>query len=152
MSTLSIDADFESFREKAELLYKEIGEVYCPYFKEKIAFNEKGIKHIKFKSLGFARERKDQLMRLKNIHLAPKVLAETHTLQEREHKKEFVEIHTNTKNEKVLKEVAYYAFIAILSDGAVEKRVKVVVRQVSGGAKMFWSIIPCWGNTGKKFR
>ncbi|MEI6882767.1 MAG: hypothetical protein WCK82_15715 [Bacteroidota bacterium] len=151
---MSIDASFDAFREKAELLYKKIGEVYCPYFKEKVAFNEKGINHIKFKSLGFARERKDQLMRLKNIHLAPRVLAETHTLQERESKKEFIDVHTNTRNEKILKDITYYAFIAILFDENIEKRVKVVVRQVSGGNKVFWSIIPCWGanDGGKKFR
>ena len=30
-------------------LYRSIGEIYCPYFKEKIIFNAKGLEHLKFK-------------------------------------------------------------------------------------------------------
>jgi len=36
--------DFESIKKNAETFYETIGDVYCPYLKEKIAFNstEKG--------------------------------------------------------------------------------------------------------------
>lgn len=141
---MEIDSNYEKIKEKAEAIYQTIGDVYCPYFKEYIAFNEKGIKHIKFKSDRVARERKDQFMRLKNIHLAPLVLKSSYTLQELQQKQEFIEIDTNTRHEKMLKQVAYYGFIAIMPDGNVGKRVKVIVKQVIGGKKIFWSIIPFW--------
>ncbi|QQR50564.1 hypothetical protein IPF86_01435 [Candidatus Nomurabacteria bacterium] len=141
---INIDANYIKIKEKAEVFYKTVSEVYCPYFKEKVAFNDKGIKHIKFKSERVARDRKDQYMRLKNIHLAPLVLKSSYTLQEIQTKKMFIDIDTNTRHEKMLKEVTYYAFIAILKDGQFDKRVKVIVKQVSGGIKMFWSIIPFW--------
>jgi hypothetical protein len=40
--------DFEDIRQKGEALYKTFGEVYCPYFKDKVAFNALGLEHIKF--------------------------------------------------------------------------------------------------------
>jgi len=49
------DIDLEKFdkaKKEAENLYKSIGEVYCPYFKEKISFNVKGLEHIKFINRG----------------------------------------------------------------------------------------------------
>lgn len=138
------DANFDKIREKAEAEYKAIAEVYCPYFKEKIVFNDKGITHLKFKKDKVARERKDQYMRLKNIHIAPMVIKSSYTLQEAQVKKEFIEVNTNTRKEKVQKDVYYYAFVAIIRDGNFDKRVKVVIRQVTGGIKMFWSIIPYW--------
>ena len=44
------EQDFMAIKEKAEIFYKTIGEVYCPYFHEKISFNAKGLRHLKFKS------------------------------------------------------------------------------------------------------
>ena len=40
-----------------------------------------------------------------------------------------------------MKEVTFYEFIAVLDD----VRVKVIVKEVQGGEKHFWSVIPCWG-------
>src|SRR5690606_30137546 len=102
--------------------------------------------HVKFKKDKVARERKDQYMRLKNIHLAPIVLKSSYTLQECQDKKEFVEVSTKTRREKILKNVRYYAFIAIIKDRDFDKRVKVIVKQIDGGIKMFWSIIPYWSS------
>ncbi len=148
---LEFDENYQRIKDKAEAEYKLIGNVYCPYFKEKIAFNDKGIKHIKFKSERVARGRPDQYMRLKNIHLAPVVLGTSHTLQEIQHKKIFVDIETNTRKERVQKDATYYGFVSIIQDGNFQKRVKVIIRQVSGGIKLFWSIIPYWkSNKGLK--
>jgi hypothetical protein len=42
--------DFERVRQEAEDRYATIGSVPCPYFDgEKVAFNAKGIRHLKFK-------------------------------------------------------------------------------------------------------
>ncbi len=143
---METDGNLEKIIKRAEQSYKSIGQVYCPYLKERVCFNDKGIKHIKFKSEGKARERKDQFMRLKNIHLAPLIIEKSHTLQETQEKKIFVNIKTNTRRERILKTATYYGFTAIIRDGNFSKRLKVVVRQIQGGNKHFWSIVPFWKN------
>jgi hypothetical protein len=34
--------------------------------------------------------------------------------------------------------------VAIVKDGSYEKRLKIIVRQIEGGSRHFWSIIPYW--------
>ena len=48
-------AKFEKARIEAEEFYKKIGYVRCPFFKEYVAFNAKGIEHIKFNRIRQAR-------------------------------------------------------------------------------------------------
>lgn len=141
---IDLDKNFEKQRLEAESLYKTFTEVSCPYFGDKVSFNAKGLEHLKFKSKRKIRERKDVFMRLKNIHLAAEILKLSRTVQEKQAKKIFVEIKTNSRKERVLKNCDYYGFVAIIEDRGYEKRLKVVVKQVEGGEKHFWSIIPCW--------
>ncbi|MCR4284306.1 MAG: hypothetical protein NUV64_03300 [Parcubacteria group bacterium] len=143
---MEVDKNLEKVKKEAEKVFKDIKEVYCPYFSEKVAFNSRGVKHIKFKADRLARERKDQFMRLKNVHLAPIILLKSSTLQEIQRRNIFVEVKTNTRKEKILKNATYYGFISIIEDGSFKKRVKVIVRQIDGGNKHFWSIIPFWNN------
>lgn len=37
-------------------------------------------------------------------------------------------------------EVEYYGFVAIVNDA----RLKIIVKQIKGGEKYFWSLIPFW--------
>jgi len=37
------EKDFLKVKNEAEKLYKTINDIYCPYFKEKIAFSTKGL-------------------------------------------------------------------------------------------------------------
>ena len=135
------EVDFEETKAKAEAFYTAIGSVHCPYFGEKIAFNVKGIKHLKFKSDEVARPREDQYSRLKLVHLAPEVLTLSRTVQGIWHTKRFEVQKTHSRWEKILKEVSYYEFIAVLDT----VRVKVIVKEITGGEKHFWSVIPFWG-------
>ena len=133
--------DFLKVKNEAEKFYKTINDIYCPYFKEKIAFNTKGLKHLKFKSNRQARPGKDQYSRLKLIHLAPEVLRQSHTLQGIWQIRRFEVEKTNSRWEHVMKEVIYYEFIAVID--AI--RLKLIIKQVIGGEKHFWSVIPFWG-------
>lgn len=72
--------EFEKVKDNAEKLYETIGLIYCPYFAEKISFNVKGLRHLKFKSDQQARAQKDQYPRLKLLYLAPQVLNKSHTI------------------------------------------------------------------------
>ena len=132
--------DFKRIKENAEKLYKTIGDIYCPYLKEKISFNSKGLRHLKFKSDQQARSNKDQFPRLRLLHLAPEVIKNSHTLQGVWKTKRFEEQKTSGNWKYLMKDVIFYEFIAVLEN----VRVKVIVKEVLGGEKYFWSIIPYW--------
>ena len=132
--------DLESVKKRAEVFYQTIGTIRCPYFAADVAFNAKGLRHLKFKSDQVARLRSDQYVRLKLIYLAPKVLNKSHTVQGIWNTKRFEEQNINSRWERMMKEVIFYEFIAVLEN----VRVKVIVKEVTGGGKHFWSIIPYW--------
>lgn len=134
------EQDFEKVRTDAETLYASIGEVYYPYFTEKIAFNSAGFKHLKFKADQVARPRSEQYARLKLLTLAPQVISLSRTVQGISHTKHFERIRVQSRTDTILTHVSYYEFIAVLEN----VRVKVVIKQIDDGQKFFWSIIPFW--------
>jgi len=134
------EEQFNNLKSKSEELYKSINEVYCPFFKEKIVFNAKGLEHLKFKSKNHARLHNDQYIRLKLLHLAPKILKLSNTLQNFSERKVFELNRSNHRNEKILVDVIYYEFIAVLE----EIRVRIIIKKVGTAPKYFWSIIPYW--------
>jgi len=134
------EEDFENIREQAEAFYATIGKVYCPYFGGDVAFNAKGLRHLKFKSDQQARPRADQYPRLKLLHYAPELLRQSRTVQGIWKTRRFEDQKTNSRWERVVKDVTFYEFMAVLD--AV--RIKVIVKDVWGGEKHFWSVIPHW--------
>lgn len=132
--------EFDKIKSKNEELYKSLGEVYCPYFKEKIIFNTKGLEHLKFKTKNHARSRDDQYIRLKLLHLAPKILKLSSTIQGFSELKIFELNRSNHRNEKMLVDVNYYEFVAVLE----RVRVRIIIKKIGTAPKYFWSIIPHW--------
>lgn len=131
---------FAKVKSDAEIFYKALGDVHCPYFKEMIAFNTKGLDHIKFKDWNRTRLVRDQYLRLKFLHLAPEIIKKTHTLQEFRETKNFERQKINSRWEHRMINVKYYAFIAIMND----IRVKIIIKEIEKGKKCFWSICPYW--------
>lgn len=134
------DGQFEKIKLQGENFYKSITEVYSPYFKEKISFNAKGLEHLKFKEKNHARSQDDQYIRLKLLHLAPKILKLSNTIQGFSERKVFELNRSNHRNEKILVDVVYYEFIAVLE----KVRVRIIVKKVGISPKYFWSVIPHW--------
>lgn len=135
------EKDFEAVKAEAEEFYGSVVEIYCPYFGEKIAFNAKGLRHLKFKSDQQARLRNEQYARLKLLPYAPEVLKKSYTVQGIWRTKKLEAQKTNNRWEHIVKEVVFYEFIAVLDN----VRVKVIVKEVQGGERHFWSVIPYWG-------
>jgi hypothetical protein len=131
---------FEEIKTKGENFYKDLVEVHCPYFQEKIHFNAKGLEHLKFKKKNFARSRDDQYIRFKLLHLAPEILKLSKTVQGISHTKSFEFVRSGARTELKLLQVSYYEFIAVLKD----IRVRIIVKQIEESPKFFWSIIPFW--------
>jgi hypothetical protein len=134
------DIQFKEVKQKAEELYKSLGEVYCPYFKEKISFNAQGLWHLSHKRRDWPRKIKDEYMRYKLFHLAPQILNDSHTLQGIWETKGFERVRVNSRTETVLKFVTYYEFISVIQ----KNRVKIIVKQIDFDQKFYWSIIPFW--------
>jgi hypothetical protein len=133
-------ADFDLVKAEAEKLYKTTGSVHCPYLGKNVGFNRDGLEHIGFKRWNHARPVADQHMRFKLLHLAPRVLSLSHTVQGVQRIKKFVRQKRGKKWEELLKDITYYEFVAVLKN----VRVRVVVRRIAGGEPHFWSIIPYW--------
>ena len=131
---------FETARETAETFYKTLGEVKCPYFQEKVAFNTKGLEHIKFQALRKARAQKDQYIRFRLLSLAPKIIQASNTLQGLSTRNVFEREKSHGRWQSTMRSVTYYEFVAVING----YRVRVVVKQVENGPKYFWSIIPFW--------
>jgi len=141
MGVFNFDEEkFKKVRDEAERFYKIIESIYCPYFGEKVAFNAKGLRHLKFKSDQQARSHKDQYSRFKLLKFAPEVLRRSCTVQGIWKTRRFEEQKTNSRWEHVVKNVIFYEFIAVLNS----VRLKVIVKEVLGGEKHFWSVIPFW--------
>jgi hypothetical protein len=141
MAIIFTDEEFQDLKAKSEDFYKSITEIYCPYFREKISFNARGLEHLKFTRIGKARLEKDQFMRFKLIYLAPEILKLSHTVQGILETKRFERIRVKNRTDTLLKSVNYFEFIAVIK----RNRVKVIVKQIENGQKFFWSIIPFWG-------
>lgn len=146
---LEISENFTEIRQKGEDYYKTIGEVYCPYFKEKVHFTAGGLEHLKFKRPRMARAQQDQYMRFKLLKYVPQVLGNSHTVQGIFETKEFEKVRSHGRSESILQEVIYYEFIAVTD----KLRIKVIVKKIGKTPFIFWSIIPFWGtmqSTGKR--
>jgi hypothetical protein len=103
------ERDFEAVRLAAEDTYAGIRSVPCPYFGgEAIAFNAKGIRHLKFKADEKARPHEDQYARLKLLPLAHQVLKLSRTVQGICKTRQFESQKTHSRWERTLKDVTYY--------------------------------------------
>ena len=133
--------NFDEVVVKGEEIYKTLSPIRCPYFGAEVHFNAQGLEHLKFKRREQARSHHDQYMRFKLIKLAPEVLKLSRTVQGIWETKHFERVRMHSRTDTILKPVVYYEFIAILN----RIRIKIVVKQIDGGEKFFWSIIPFWG-------
>ena len=134
------DELFTTTLAKAKAGYESVPEVYCPYLKEKVHFNAKGFEHIRLKQWNKARGRSDQYLRLKLLHLVPTVLQNSHTLQGKWETKDWERLKSHGRWVKIPKTVRYYEFVAVIG----KVRIKVIVKEIEGGASYFWTIIPFW--------
>jgi hypothetical protein len=134
------DDEFNQVLHKAQESYATLGKIYCPYFQNSVHFNAQGLEHLRRKTWNRGREQRDQFMRLKHLAIAPEILRSSHTVQGIQQTNEWERRKRHGRWEQLLVPVAYYEFVAVLR----ERRFKVIVKQLSGGERLFWSLIPFW--------
>lgn len=128
---------FLNEKEKAHTLYTKEREIYCPYFKQKVVLNSEGFHHLQF-SAGRERSKQEQLTKFRLLPLALQVIRNSGTLQE------YRTLHEPIGKKKQdgstpLKEVQYWAFIAIV--GETQKKIRAIVRKVGDGNLTFRSVM-----------
>jgi len=94
------DEQFERLKKEATLKYQEVKSVHCPFLNEVVSFNAKGLDHIKLKRWNHARDRKDQIIRLKLLHLASEVIKKSSTLQGLTEENKFERTKVNSRWEQ----------------------------------------------------
>lgn len=136
------EAKFEKIKQEAKDFYSKMGKVRCPYLNCEVHFNEEGFNHLLSKSWNRGRSVKEQCVRLKLLSQTVEVIKLSHTLQEFDECQMFVRQKINSRWEKRLRMVRYYVFIAFLREKGI--RLKIVVKEIDGGAPFFWSVYPSW--------
>ena len=131
--------DLNYLRSQAVGFYRDIGSVFCPYFKQEVSFTSEGLSHIKYRK-SHQRHFNVQRVRYRLLKFAPLIIEKSNTLQEFDCKELLVKIRGKGPNKKILKRVRFFGFIAIIGGW----KVKVIVRQIGNGNKHFWSVIPNW--------
>jgi hypothetical protein len=134
------DIEFQNVRRLAEEQYRAFGSIRCPYFQDNVHFNARGFEHIRRQAWNRGRDQRDQFMRLKHLARAPEILRLSRTVQGIQTTAEWERQHKHGRWEKRLVPVIFYEFVAVLE----ERRFKVIVKQLPGGQRIFWSLIPFW--------
>jgi hypothetical protein len=134
------DEEFAGVRQLAEAAYGGIGQVHCPYFGGPVHFNTQGFRHVLFKGWNRGRDQHDQFMRLKHLARAPEIIRLSRTVQGIQETHDWQRRRRHRRWEKTLTAVAYFEFVAVLEG----RRFKVIVKQLPGGERIFWSLIPFW--------
>lgn len=125
-------------KEKAKLIYDSVKSIYNPYFKNEIIFNSDGFHHLQF-SARRERDKKEQLLKFRLLPLALEIIKKSGTLQE--YRKILSPFGDKSKRDGfvVMKNIEYWAFIAILREGNI--KVRTILRRVGDGNIVFWSVM-----------
>ena len=134
------DEHFEKAKNKAETAYKALSAIPCPYLKEDVHFNARGLEHLKFKARDRARNRFDQYARFKLVHLVPEIIRRSATVQGVWETNVWESQKSHGRWEKRQRAVVYYEFIAVIG----KARLKVIVKKSESSPPHFWSLIPFW--------
>ncbi len=135
-----MEEDLETLKGETKKLYESIGQQYCPYFSARITFNYLGWDHLNFKNQTRVRNVDDQMTRLRLFKYAPEIIKKSGTLQGIRVIDEWERVKSHGKWVQKLQKVNYYEFIAVQHT----YRIKVIIKEVDGRERIFWSIIPAW--------
>ncbi|HEY4507536.1 MAG TPA: hypothetical protein VJJ47_01495 [Candidatus Paceibacterota bacterium] len=125
---------------EAEKFYRQVGQVFCPYFGKPVVFNSDGFHHRQF-SAGNERSKQEQLLKFSLLRAAPSIIKNSGTIQEHRKTMEAVGAPRFGSGWRPMKEVEHWGLIAITGENQ-SIRVKVVLRRVGAGNITFWSVMP----------
>jgi len=120
-----LNNEHKLFIKKSKKTYNKIGYVICPALNnKKVYFNRHGFRHLIRKGKHL-REISEQIERLNLIKYAPNIISTSIKIKE---------FNKNVTDETF---ADFWSFIKIIND----KEIKVVIRQIKGKDKHFFSIM-----------
>lgn len=135
------NSNYEKLKEDAQRYYNDIKHVFSPVLNNAVSFSAEGFNHIIYKRAHAERERTSQIMRMKLLPLAKKLVEVATTFQEYEETLHECEVKHFKKRIITSKPVYYWGLIAILEG----RKIKVIIRKIGeNGSLHFWSIVPGW--------
>ncbi|MCB9814878.1 hypothetical protein H6784_05735 [Candidatus Nomurabacteria bacterium] len=139
-------SNYDSLRKDSHAWFHALKPVESPVLNNLIHFTSEGFEHIIYKSARSERDKSSQIMRLKLLPLAIKLIETSTTFQEYEETiKQFI-VKQCKKKVQISKRVQYWGIIAIIEG----RKIKVIIRKIGNGKHHFWSVVPSW--TTNKFR
>lgn len=123
--------------DKARKLYAKERAIHCPYFQQKITLNSDGLHHLRY-SARRERSKEEQHLKFRLLPLALQVIRKSGTVQE--YRRGLLPIgRRRTDGFVSMKEVEYWAFVAIVGDRPL--KIRTIVRKVGNGNITFWSVM-----------
>jgi hypothetical protein len=122
MENLITGDDYEKAKKEAELLYSQIGRVWCPVISDFVYFGKIGFHHLIQKGKKF-RPRSEQQRRFLLLIYAKDILSD-------------LEVHCDNRRDQNNPDVHYWDFTAHRENAFI----KVIVIQIKNGKKYFLSI------------
>jgi hypothetical protein len=130
-----IEDGYKKARRKAEEIYARIGRVSCPALGESVDFNRVGFQHLIQKRRKF-RQKGEQKKRFALLQYVEDMLKNYHG--EIAYEKRKISQHIRVNGKKVI--VGSAAHFWALTDQRDGKTIKLIVRQLDGQGKHFFSI------------
>ncbi len=138
-----IDAPATTLHEEVaevKTLYERQQAIRCPYFESEVTLNADGFNHLLYKPNRLPRNVSEQLLKLRLLKKALRIIKKAGTLQE--YRVRFEKVGRPGKDGFTkTKQVEYWAFHDIVGE---QKRflVRVILRRVGDGKITFWSVMP----------
>ncbi len=132
--------DLHTLVASSKILYEKNQTIRCPFFEGDVTLNADGFNHLLYKTNRLPRNVKAQLLKLRLLKKALRIIQKAGTVQEYRVKIEkFGKVSKDgfTKT----KQVEYWAFHHIVGE---QKKflIRVIVRRIGDGKPHFWSVMP----------
>lgn len=135
MDNPTVEENYEEAKRKAKELYSKIGSVWCPALGQRINFNRVGFQHLLQKERKF-RPKSERLRRFALLPYAKEIVSDYRGSIVYEKRKVFRRREIDGEDTSVASIMYFWAF----ADEWDGRRIKLVIRQVDGGEKHFFSI------------
>lgn len=134
------DKNYVELKSNTLKYYSGLNPIRCPALNNIITFKSVGFNHIIYQKANHERDRESQMLRLKLLPLAVKLIGLSTTYQEYESIIQKLSIQRHSVRTHQNKEVIFWGLIAIIDN----RKIKVILRKIGNGDIHFWSIIPSW--------
>ncbi len=130
---------FEETKARAKETFDKNPLVHCPYFGQEITLSSDGFHHLQFSDRR-ERNKDEQVLKFNLLPLALKVVRKSGTVQE--YRKNLYAVGKKSKRDglTLMKEVEFWAFVAIIGDTPI--KIRVILRRIGDGKIILWSVMP----------